>query len=59
MKKMNHFLQLVLPYINSGQQPDVDAMAREAGVDPREAREVLESAMERFSYLKTKDFKIK
>src|SRR5579862_3690772 len=59
MKKMNHFLQLVLPYINSGQQPDVDALAREAGVDPMEAREMLESAMERFDYLKTKDFKIK
>src|SRR5690606_6991403 len=33
LEKMNHFLQLALPAINAGKKPDVEALAKQAGVD--------------------------
>jgi hypothetical protein len=45
LAKLNQFMALALPYINSGREPDIDALAKKAGVDPESAREVLTAAL--------------
>ena len=52
MSKFNRFLALALPYINSGQQPDIAALAKEAGIDPELAGELLQTAMGRINELR-------
>jgi len=47
MSKLNQFMALALPYINSGKEPDVDALAKEAGVDPMTARDLFQNAMDK------------
>lgn len=49
MSKINGFLALALPYINAGQRPDIAALAREAGIDPELAAEILQTAMEKIN----------
>ena len=39
--KLNNLLKLLLPEINAGREPDIEAMAREAGVDVKMAREMM------------------
>lgn len=41
LEKINQVLQLALPYVNNDQQPDIDALAAQAGVDPDEVREAV------------------
>jgi hypothetical protein len=45
LEKINAVLQLALPYINNDQQPDIDALAAQAGVDPAAVREAVEKAI--------------
>jgi hypothetical protein len=45
MAKLNQFMALALPFVNSGTKPDVDALAKEAGVDPEIARDLLKKSM--------------
>jgi hypothetical protein len=52
LSKLNQLLALALPYINSGQQPDVDALAKKAGVDPEQAKALLEQALGRINELR-------
>lgn len=52
MQNLNQLMALALPYINSGQQPDVAALAKEAGVDPEVAKELLEQAIGRINELR-------
>ena len=52
MDKLNHLLQLALPYINSGKAPDIEALAKEAGVDPETARDLLSKSMGRINTLR-------
>jgi hypothetical protein len=52
MSKLNRFLALALPYINSGRQPDITALAKEAGVDAELAGEMLQTAMGRINELR-------
>ena len=47
MTKLNRFMALALPYINSGKEPEVDALAKEAGVDPETARDLLQNAVDK------------
>jgi hypothetical protein len=47
MSKINGFLALALPYINAGQQPDIAALAKEAGIDPGLVTEIHQTAMRR------------
>jgi len=49
---LNTLLQLALPDINAGKEPDIPALARKAGVDETTAREVLSAAMERIQKLR-------
>lgn len=54
LDSMNRFLQLALPFINAGKEPDIEALAKQAGVDPEAAKEILSSALERVKYMKNK-----
>jgi hypothetical protein len=50
--KLNRLLALALPFINSGQEPDVEALAKEAGVDIETARELLDHSIARINKLR-------
>ncbi len=52
MAKLNKFMALALPYVNSDKEPDVDALAREAGVDPETARGLLKSALRKIKEMR-------
>jgi hypothetical protein len=52
LKKLNQFIALALPYINSGKDPDVDALAKTAGVDPETARDFLKIALEKIKEMR-------
>ena len=54
MGTLNRLLALALPYINSGQEPNVDALAKEAGVDPETAKQLLRKSMDRINKLRKK-----
>lgn len=47
LEKMNHFLQLALPAINAGKKPDVEALAKQAGVDVSLAEQLVANTMEK------------
>jgi hypothetical protein len=47
MVKLNQFMALALPFVNSGTNPDVDALAKEAGIDPEIARDLLKKSMDK------------
>ncbi len=46
--KLNAFMQLVLPDINAGRKPDIESLAKKAGVDIETAREMIRHVMEKF-----------
>jgi hypothetical protein len=52
MARLNHFLKLALPFINSGKEPDVEALAKEAGVDIKTARDLLKKSIGRIKILR-------
>ncbi len=47
LEDINAFIALVLPDINAGLIPDIEAAARKTGVDPETARSVVESVLDR------------
>jgi hypothetical protein len=47
LEKMNLFLQLALPAINAGKKPDIEALAKQAGVDVSLAEQLLANTMEK------------
>ena len=47
IEKMNLFLQLALPAINAGRKPEIEALAKQAGVDVSMAKELVANAMEK------------
>lgn len=47
LEKMNLFLQLALPAINAGRKPDVEALAKQAGVDVSLAEQLVANTMEK------------
>ena len=57
LNKLNRFLSLALPFINSGQEPDVQALANEAGVDEETARELISHSIKKIKSLQKKDDK--
>ncbi len=54
MTRLNKLLSLTLPYINSGQEPDLEMLAKEAGVDIDTAGDLLAHSMGRINSLKDK-----
>ena len=51
LEKLNRLLTLALPFINAGQTPDVEALAKQAGVDIETAHELLNHSIERINKL--------
>jgi hypothetical protein len=49
LTKLNQFLALALPYMNSGADPDIDALAKQAGLDPETAREAYQQTIKKVS----------
>jgi hypothetical protein len=47
IEKMNLFLQLALPAINAGKKPDIEALAKQAGVDVSLAEQLVANIMEK------------
>jgi hypothetical protein len=47
IEKMNLFLQLALTAINAGKKPDVEALAKQAGVDVSLAEQLVANTMEK------------
>lgn len=47
IEKMNLFLQLALPLINAGKKSDVEALAKQAGVDVSLAEQLVANTMEK------------
>lgn len=47
MDKLNEFLALAMPEINSGRQPDVEALAKKTGLDPESAREIISDLLKK------------
>ena len=45
--KLNKFLGLVIPDINAGREPDIEALAVKAGVDIQTARDLIKSIKEK------------
>ncbi|MCJ7806629.1 MAG: hypothetical protein MUP57_03660, partial [Clostridia bacterium] len=41
VEKLNMFLKLAMPEINSGLKPDIDALAAKAGIDSDTAKELI------------------
>ncbi len=52
--KLNHLFALALPIINARQEPDIQALAKEAGVDEATARELLKDILRKFNQLQRK-----
>lgn len=52
--RVNRFISLALPFINSGQEPDVVQLAKEAGIDIDTARDLLQHSMGSVKKLKEK-----
>jgi hypothetical protein len=52
LAKINHLLQMALPAINAGKDPDIEALAKQAGVDLEIAREIIGKSLERVKKLK-------
>jgi len=45
IKKINNLLELVMPEINAGRKPDIQSMARKAGVDENTALELVRKVL--------------
>jgi hypothetical protein len=49
LDKLNTLLRLVLPDINAGREPDIEALAVKAGVDIKTARNIIKQIMGKFN----------
>lgn len=56
LDKLNELLRLALPAMNSGQQPDAAALARQVGLDEEQAREMLASVWDQVNEMKNRKF---
>lgn len=54
LDSINRVLQLALPYVNSDKQPDINALAAKAGVDPEEVREAVEKSIAHIQKMRDK-----
>lgn len=52
--KINYMMELALPEINAGKQPDIDALAREADLDVETAREIMKTVMDKFNDMESR-----
>ncbi|WP_336517027.1 hypothetical protein [Pollutibacter soli] len=52
IEKLNRFMKLALPSIKSGKSPDIDAIAKQVGLDPALAAEVYKKTMNHVKKMK-------
>lgn len=52
LDKLNKVLTMILPEINAGKDPDIDSLAKQAGVDVEIVRNVVDSAIRRIKDLR-------
>lgn len=52
--KLNQVLAMILPEVNAGRNPDIDMLAKQAGVDVELVRNVVNSAIQRINELRGK-----
>ncbi|MEI6885947.1 MAG: hypothetical protein WCO02_15750 [Bacteroidota bacterium] len=45
---LNRFMKLLLPYINAGTQPDLEILARQAGIEPETAHSLYQQIKNKF-----------
>ena len=45
LDKLNAFMAMILPDINAGRKPDIEAMAKKAGVDIETARDLVKNVL--------------
>jgi len=45
---LNGFLNLLLPYINAGTQPNLEILARQAGIEPETAHSLYQQLKNKF-----------
>jgi hypothetical protein len=57
LNRLNHFLSLALPFINSGLEPDIQALANEARIDIETARKLFSNSIKRIKTLQKKEDK--
>ena len=50
--KLNQLMALALPVINAGKEPDIDAMAKQVGVDPEVAKQLIKNSMDTINRLR-------
>ncbi|HEN20890.1 MAG TPA: hypothetical protein ENN86_02650 [Desulfobacteraceae bacterium] len=48
LEKLNKFMSMVIPEINAGRKPDIDALAAKAGLDIKSARDFWNQIREKF-----------
>ncbi len=49
--KLNDLMNLVMPEINAGRKPDLDAAAKKVGLDPETAHEALDQVLAKFEQM--------
>lgn len=49
LDRVNKLLNLAMPEINAGHKPDIEALAKKAGVDIQAARDLIKQIMKKFS----------
>jgi hypothetical protein len=54
LAKLNQFLALAMPYMNSGADPDIDKLAKQAGLDPETAREAYQQTVKKIREMQKK-----
>ncbi len=52
IKRINEFINLALPDINAGKQPDIPFLAQKAGIDVKTAQDIMKSVMDKFDKMK-------
>ena len=52
MKNLNEFLLQAMPYINDGKQLNINALAKEKGIDPKIARDLLQKTIDKIKELR-------
>ena len=48
LDKLNAFMGMILPDVNSGREPDIERYARQAGLDPETANDLYRQIMDKF-----------
>ncbi len=54
LKKINKFMNMALPDINAGKQPDIPSLAKKAGIEVETAQDIMKQVLNKFNKMKKK-----